>query len=256
MSSNSQNPLRMIRDPFDGNSFVFPETECTAERGQFFNRMNEIQAFLYTTKLSFDVCKEKYEKIITTLPSRENTPMKLEMNGGNFVIMPASRIVALTEDGINILTRQAFIMFYGSFETYLYQLFERSFPLIGVTEDILKKSRDILMPGNWDGKFCKMNEVFVIGYKASDLTCRFNKFEMNFGGSKYDNPLYFLHELAQVRHRIVHASSILENNEKIFIDMNIFNEFFGFFFHLTDYVDSLFAKKFGYDRKKINSGEA
>ena len=79
---------------------------------------------------------------------------------------------------------------------------------------------------------------------------------MNFGGSKYDNPLYFLHELAQVRHRIVHASSILENNKKIFIDMNIFNEFFGFFFHLTDYVDSLFAKKFGYDRKKMNSGES
>lgn len=256
MSSNSQNPLKMISDPFDGSSFVLPETECTIERGQFFNRMNEIQAFLYATKLSFDVCKEKYEKIILGLPSSGDTPMKLEMNGGNFIIMPASRIVALTEDGINILTRQAFVMFYGSFETYLYQLFERSFPLIGVTENILEKSLEILMRGNWDGKFCKMNEVFDIGYKASDLTCKFNNFEMNYESTQYKNPLYFLNELAQVRHRIVHASSILENNRKIFIDMNIFNEFFGFFFHLTDYVDSLFAKKFSYDRKKINSGEA
>ena len=149
----------MNRDPFDGNSFVFPETECTVERGQFFNRMNEIQAFLYTTKISFDACKEKYEKIITDLPSKEKTPMKLEMNGGNFIIMPASRIITLTEDGINILTRQAFIMFYGSFETYLYQLFERSFLSIGVTEDILERSRVILLLKNWDGKFCKMNEV-------------------------------------------------------------------------------------------------
>jgi hypothetical protein len=247
----------MIPDPFSGDTFVLPETDCTSERILFFKRMNEIQSLLYVTKLSFDVCKKDYEEnIIPKLPTKEKTPMRLKMNGGNSIDMPASRIVALTIDGINILTRQSFIMFYGSFETYLYQLFERSFPLIGVTEEILEKSRDMLMLKNWDGKFCKMNEVFDIGYKASDLTCRFNSFEMDFEGIKHKNPLHFLSELAQVRHRIVHASSILENNRKIFIDMNVFNEFFGFFFLLTDYVDSLFAKKFGYDRKKINPGEA
>ena len=74
--------------------------------------MNEIQSLLYITKLSFDVCKKNYEKnIIPKLPSKEKTTMRLEINGGNFIIIPALRIVALTKDGINILTRQAFIMF-------------------------------------------------------------------------------------------------------------------------------------------------
>ena len=79
---------------------------------------------------------------------------------------------------------------------------------------------------------------------------------MNFEGKKHKNPLHFLDELAQIRHRIVHASSILENDRLIFIHMNNFNTLFGFFFLLTDYVDNLFAKRFGYDRKMINPGEA
>jgi len=247
----------MIPDPFSGDTFVLPETDCTSERILFFKRLNEILSFLYVTKLSFDVCKKHYEEsIIPNIPDKDKTPLKLEMNGNNPIYLPAARIIEISSNGINILTRQTFIMFYGSFETYLFQLFERSFPLIGVTEEILEESRNILMSSNWDGKFCKMNEVFDIGYKASDLVNWFNSFEMDFEGIKYKNPLLFLSELAQVRHRIVHASSILENNRMIFLDMNIFNNIFGFFFHLTSYVDKLFAKKFDYDRKRVNPSDA
>ena len=257
MTSSSQNPLNMIPDPFVGNTFVLPVTECTYERKQFFRRMNEIQAFLFITKHSFDVCKEKYEKIIIPkLPSKANTFIKLEMNGGNFIAMPAARIIKVTTNGINLLTRQAFVMFYGSFETYLFQLFEKSFPLVGVINNILDESRNILMLKKWDGKFCRMNEVFNIQYKANDLMNRFNSFEMNFESMKHKNPLNFLDDLAQMRHRIVHASSILEGDKLIFIDINSFHGFFGFFLLLTDYIDNLFAKKFGYTRQKINPAEA
>lgn len=257
MTTTPDNPLGMVPDPFAGNAFVLPKTVCTEERQQFFRRMNEIQALLYITKVSFDVCKERYEEvIIPKLPSKANTPIKLEMNGGNFIVMPADRIIGITTNGINLLTRQALVMFYGSFETYLFQLFEKSFPLVGITNDILDKSRDILMLKKWDGKFCKMNEVFKVDYRANDLTSKFNSFEMDFEGKKHKNPLNFLDELAQVRHRIVHASSILENNKLIFIDMNIFHGFFGFFFLLTDYVDNLFAKRFSYTRQRLNPSEA
>ena len=219
--------------------------------------MNEIQSLLYVTKLSFDICKKNYEEnIIPMLPTKEKTHNRLEINGGNPIFLPAAKIIKITSNGIDILTRQAFIMFYGSFETYLYQLLERSFPNIGIKEDILDKSRDILMSKKWDGKFCKMNEVFNIEYKANELMNWFNRFEMDFEGKKHKNPLSFLDALAQVRHRIVHASSILENNRLIFIDMNIFHELFGFFFLLTDYIDNLFAKRFSYDRKILNPGEA
>ena len=208
-------------------------------------------------KLSFDACKEKYEKdIIPKLPTGVKTPIKIEMNGGNSIIMPAGRIIEITTNGINLLTRQVFVMFYGSFETYLFQLIEKTFPLVGVTENLLDKSRDILMLRKWDGKFCKMNEIFKIGYQASDLITRFESFEMDFEGKKHKNPLDFLDKLAQVRHRIVHASSILENDELVFIDMNIFHDFFGFFFLLTDYIDKRFAEKFGYAREKLNPSKA
>jgi hypothetical protein len=257
MTATPDNPLSMVPDPFVGNTFVLSKTDCTEERKQFFRRMNEIQAFLFITKHSFDVCREKYERnIIPTLPLKANTSIKLEMNGGNFIVLPASRIIEMTTNGINLLTRQAFVMFYGSFETYLFQLFERSLPLVGVTGNILDESRDILMLKKWDGKFCKMNEVFGINYKASDLINHFKTFEMDFQGEKHRNPLTFLDEIAQVRHRIVHASSLLENDKLIFIDMNIFHGFFGFFFLLTDYIDERFASKFGVARTITNPAEA
>ncbi len=256
MSSISQNPLNMEPDPFDGKSFVLPETSCTDERKLFFKRMNEIQALLFTTKLSYDVCNKEYKRIIPNMPSQGNTPIKLEINGENFIIMPASRIIDLTTDGINIITRQSFIMFYGSFETYLFQLCERSFPLVGVTDNILDKSRDILSGKSWDGKFCGLSNAFSLGYKDSDLNRCFKNFEMDFEGKKIKKPLQLLDSLAQVRHRIVHASSILETGNLIFININIFHSLFGFFFLLTNYVDDLFAKKFNYSRNKINPGKA
>jgi hypothetical protein len=255
MSSSSQNPLNMQPDPFDGKSFVLPETKCTEERTSFFKRMNEIQALLFTTKLSYDVCNKEYKKMIPDLPFQSNTPMKLEIDG-NFIIMPASGIIDVTSDGINIVTRQSFIMFYGSFETYLFQLCERSFPLTGVTEKILEKSLDILSGKSWDGKFCGLSSAFSLGYKDSDLNRCFENFEMVFEGKKIKKPLQLLDSLAQVRHRIVHASSLLESGNLIFININMFHSLFGFFFLLTDYIDNLFAKKFNYSRNKINPGRA
>ena len=50
----TQNPLGMKPDSYAGDFFVLPETNCTDERKLFFRRMNEIQALLYITKLSFD----------------------------------------------------------------------------------------------------------------------------------------------------------------------------------------------------------
>lgn len=190
------------------------------------------------------------------MPSKETTPIKLEINSSNFIIMPASQILKLTTNGIDILTRQAFIMFYGSFETYLFQLCERSFPLVGVNDNILDKSREILSGKPWDGKFCGLSETFCLGYKDGELSSRFKNFEMVFEDEKLKKPLQLLDAFAQVRHRIVHASSILETGNLIFINIDIFHSLFGFFFLLTDYVDNLFAERFNYNRIKINPGEA
>ena len=144
---------------------------------------------------------------------------------GNYA---CKKIVKMTHDGLNILARQIFIMIYGSLETYLFQIFERTYPNIGITENILDTSLDILMKRKWDGKFCKMSEVFDVNYCAGDLMNRFDGIEMNFEGKLINNPLNFLDELTQIRHLIIHAPSILEKDNLVSIDIRFFHEFFIF----------------------------
>jgi hypothetical protein len=79
---------------------------------------------------------------------------------------------------------------------------------------------------------------------------------MEFEGKTFKNPLDFLDELTQVRHRIVHASSILEKDRVIFIDTDDLPVLVAFLFHLTDYIDDMFAKRFGYLRVVLNPAEA
>jgi hypothetical protein len=248
----------MIPDPYDGKTFVFSTTPCTDERKLFFKRMNEILGFFYVTSLCYHEYERHFNKSVPNLPLKENTPIKIRLKASKSVMMPARRVLSFTKEGLDILARQIFVMIYGSFETYLYQLFERSFPTVGLSyaETILDKSRDILMLKQWDGKFCAMNDAFNIGYRASDLISHFSNFEMDFEGKRHSNPLNFLDELAQIRHRIVHASSILEKDKMIFIDLNNFHGLFGFFFLLTGYVDNVFAKKFNYTRQELDPAKA
>lgn len=256
MNDNDKNPLGMVPDPFDGKTFVLPETPCTLERRLFFQRMKEILVFLNVTSYSFLECRKNVENLIPKLPFRDKTEIKIERSGGRSVTMPARKIVGMTIDGNDILARQIFVMIYGSFETYLFQLFDKTYPKIGITEDALDISIDILMKKKWDGKFNKMSEIFDVNYRAGDLMNCFNNLKMDFNGKSIKNPLNFLDELAQIRHRIVHASSILEKGNLVFIDIIFFHEFFYFCFLLTDYVDEIFSKKYGYPRNNLDPAKA
>jgi len=253
--TETSNPLGMIPDRYDGKTFVLPPTPCTEERRLFLRRTNEILGFLFVTCLSYQEYKGQLEKIIPTLPMKENTPMKITLKS-RMSMMPAKRIIALTKDGINVLARQVIVMIYGSFETYLFGLFDRSYPAVGISEDLLETSLDIMMKKRWDGKFSKMEQVFGIEYRAGRLSDYFSGFTMDFEGKIFKNPLDFLDELTQIRHRIVHASSILDKDRLIYIDLDILPVLVAFFSHLTDYIDEMFAKRFGYVRTVVNPAEA
>ena len=233
MNESEKNPLEMVPDPYDGKTFVLPQTLCTDERRLFFKRMNEILGFLYVTTFSFDEGRKNLEKIVPKLPFGDKTDIKIEWKDGRSIITPARKLIAMTKEGLDILARQIFVMIYGSFETYLFQLFDRSYPNIGVSENTLDISIDILMRKKWDGKFCKMRDVFGVAYKANDLILHFSDLQMDFSGKKIKNPLMFLDELAQVRHRVVHASSILDTGNLVFVDITFFHEFFYFCSLLT-----------------------
>jgi hypothetical protein len=256
MSKDSDNPLRMIADPYAGDGFVFPETPCTEQRRSWFRRANEISGFLMTTELALKECKTKYEQEAAQRRLKPDTPFKLGSSDGRSVITPLGTFLKQFTDGVDVLCRQVFVMYYGSLETYLFELIERSYPEIGTTEDLLQSSLGIMMGSNWDGKFCKMRDIFGINYRASDIKNHFRSFEMDFEGKKFQNPLLFLDELAQVRHRIVHASSILATGQAIYINAQVFHAHYAFCALLTDYIDSLFSKKFNYRRIMINPAKA
>ncbi len=228
MNDKNQNPLGMVPDPFDGKTFVLPETPCTRERRLLFQRMKEIIGFFNVASYSFQECRKNLELLIPKLPFGDKTDFKIEWTDGRSITMPARKIVNMTFDGNDILARQIFIMIYGSFETYLFQMFDRTYPKIGITKDTLDVSLDILMRRKWDGKFNKMSEVFDVNYRAGELMNHFKDFKMTFSGNSIKNPLSFLDKLAQIRHRIVHASSILEKGNLVNIDITVFHEFFYF----------------------------
>jgi hypothetical protein len=256
MTDKSQNPLGMVRDPFAGDLFILPDTLCTDQRKAFFSRFNEILKFLYISDLALVDCKTKYAQFLSNDKLKTDTPLKLAFSDGQSTIMPVCSFLNGCNDGVEFLCRQVFVMFYGSWETYLFQILERSFPLIGISENILEKSLAILMSGSWDGKFCKMQNTPGIDYKASDLISHFKRFEMDFGGKIFEKPFDFLDEIAQIRHRIVHYSSMMENGEPIFINFQQLPSTYSFYAHLTEYVDKLYSNKFNYTQIKINPAEA
>lgn len=256
MAIDPKNPLGMIADPYAGDSFIFPETLCTEQRRFWFRRTNEIFGFLMTTELALKECKTKYEYIVSQKKLKPDTPFKLESSDGRSVVIPVKTFVKQCGNGVDVLCRQVFVMYYGSLETYLFELLERSFPKIGIVENILDSSLEIMMGSKWDGKFCKMRDVFGLNYKANDIKNHFSAFEMNFEGKIFKNPLLFLDELAKIRHKIVHASSILEKGKLIYINAEVFHAHYAFCVLLTDYIDALFAKRFGYEQVKIHPAGA
>ena len=255
MADKSKNPIEMVRDPYAGDGFILPDTLCTDQRKAFFRRANEILKFLTISDLALKECKNKYEQLLSKDQLEPDTPLKFGFSDGRSTIMSVRSFLNGCNEGVELLCRQVFVMIYGTWETYLFEILEISFSQIGISENILEQSLKILMKGNWDGKFCKMQNILGITYKASDLVNHFKGFEMNFGGTIFKNPFHFLDELAQIRHRIIHASSMLDNGKPIFINAQMFPAYLSFFALLTEYVDRLFSERFKYTQVKINPAE-
>lgn len=246
----------MVPDTYAGDTFILPDTLCSDQRKLWFRRSNEIIGFLILTELALKESRSKYAQLMTQGKLKSDTPIKIESTDGRSIILPAHSFLKQFENGVDILCRQVFIMLYGSLETFIFELIERSFLQIGVTENILERSIDIMMRKKWDGKLCKLRDIFGLSYEATNMIKHFGEFQMELEGKTYKNPLIFLDELAQIRHKIIHASSIFEKGKLIFVNAQVFHAYYGFCALLTDYVDDLFAGVFGYPRVKINPAEA
>ena len=101
-----------------------------------------------------------------------------------------------------------------------------------------------------------MRDTFGIDYKSSELKAHFQNFKMKFEGQQYKDPLQFLNELAQLRHRIVHASNIMQGTTIIVIRGQVLYKFHTFYALLTEYIDDLFAQKFDFERELIDPAKA
>lgn len=261
MKKDSDNPLGMIKDPFVGDNFVFGETLCTVQRKNWFQNANQILAFQAATILSLQETKAKY----SALKLSQDTPIRLLYEDGMSFMTPLKLLVKFLDGGIHFMGQQIFIRLYGSFETYLFQLIDRTLIESGITEGRLEQSISIIMNKTWDGKFCAMNEKFGIGYKSSKLHKHFKDFPLVFMGGRFEEPLVFMDEIARIRHLIIHNSGIVDNHlaEKyslpnleegklILLDHRICIEFFAFLNLLTEYIDQLFSLKYNFHRESLN----
>jgi hypothetical protein len=253
---HEKNPLGMIPDPYAGDTFVFPATPCSDQRRLWFRRCNEIMGFLNLTEMALVETRSKYESLIAPGKLGPDTPLKIGFSDGRSIMLPAQTLINRCIGGVDILRRQVFVMLYGSLETFLFDLIARSFTEIGITENILDLSLEIMMKKKWDGRFCKMRDLFELPYEAGDMMNHFKGFQMEFEGKVLKNPISFLDELAQIRHRIIHASSILEGDKLIFVNADIFHAYCAFCALLTDYIDGLFAKRFAYTRVEVDPAKA
>ncbi len=256
MTSKQRDFTRLVPDPYPGEGYVFPTTLCSDERRLWFRRNNEILGFFRIVhhvlqRTAIDLRKKRGERVL-----EPETIMKISGTYSWALITSAQRYHDLSVESVEILARQVFVMLYGSLETYLLQLLERSFAQIGHADNVLDRSLDILMKRRWDGKFCAMRDAFSLDYQASHLIDHFRGFGMVLELKTYANPLEFLDELAKIRHRIVHASSISQHGQMIFINGEIFPFAHAFYALLTDYVDSLFCTRFRFDRRTLDPGSA
>ena len=172
MPSEKGNPLGMIRDPYAGDGFILPDTLCTDERKIWFRRSKEILSFLTISELALKDCRKKYETLLSGKKLHPDTPLKFDFSDGRSTIMPVGKFLVGCNEGIELLCRQVFIMLYGSWETYLFELLERSLPKVNISENILEESLKIMMKGNWDGKFCRMRDLLGIGASCRNNTNR------------------------------------------------------------------------------------
>lgn len=248
MIKHNDNPLGLVPDPFAGDIFVLPPTLCTEQRKGWFHRVNEIMAFQLITEYALRKCKESVPPLIPG----ETTPTRINSPDGRAVIMTKKGLEQRAGDGLEYLGRQVFVMLYGAFEMYLFELIERSFPEFGITEEIDKKSIEIMMGKKWDGKLCSLSDTFQLNYKVSDLIKSFKDFKLFFEEKQFTNPVLFLEELAPIRHRIVHGINTNKEGKPIYINFGILQPLRGYYFLMTDYIDELFNARFGFQRTMVD----
>jgi len=95
MESENKNPLKMVADPYSGDTFVLPETFCTDERRLWFRRTNEIIAFLMTTELAIKEAKLRYQQILSQKKLKLDTPMKIKSSDGRSLVCPAQTLIRM-----------------------------------------------------------------------------------------------------------------------------------------------------------------
>ena len=265
---DANNPLKMVKDPLCGDVLVLGDSFCTVQRRQWFRRSNEILAFQMVAVYALKECDRDISERIPQLPHKDATPLAIDMNGHR-IEAPARRIVQAAKGGVDVVARQVFAMSYGSFETYLLQLMTQSFPLVGREHDVSDESVKMLIGKSWRSKFAKMDSTLGLGHKDGELVAHFAGFNMRCLRSDFKHPLDFMSRIGEIRHRIVHASSIIDadftekyphtramQGKSVGIKLDTNHEMYAFYALLTDYIDDLFARRFGFDRQLVNPATA
>jgi len=258
----SCNPIG-IREIEPGGPFVFSPVLCSTRRKEYFERANRHLA-MYSCLSIYSFFGNKAINIESKRRGiDDNTPFLLEIS--NHFMQTSYRQLkkSYSQSGAQ-LTNQVFLMLYGNFDAFLFDLVHDAKRHLG-SRDPFQDTITLLSATRWSGKLDRLSQKLSLNISQGELFQQYNGVEMGFLGQPTKDPVEFLQCMADLRHRLIHGGSradskLIQKYPDAGLDDGDYIELpFGlpfiisyFLIPFTDYIDKSFCDQFSWEREMIS----
>lgn len=246
-----------------GGPFVLSPVLCSSRRKDYFERANRHLA-MYSSLSIYAYFGN--EAIIIESKRRDiddNTPVRLNIS--NHIMQTSYRQLkkSFSRSGAQ-LTNQVFLMLYGNFDAFLFDLVHDAQHQLG-SRDPIQDAITMLSTTRWRGKLDRVSQKLSVNTAKGKLTRVFKDIEMGFFGQPTNDPIEFLQCMADLRHRLIHGGSRadskliqkypdagLAEGQYIELPFGLPFSISYFFIPLTDYLDKAFCDQFDWKREMVS----
>lgn len=242
--------------------YILPPQLCSNRRREFFLRANRILGSYTTLTIYSEYGKQWGELQAKNGVFGETTPMRFTINGRT---MQTSyrKFKELYQKGIPQLTNYIYLMIYGNFESFLSDLVcdglsDQGHP--NPEEETIK----LMMATKWLGKIDRISQRLGVDLGKRKRDIHFQNLHMEFAGNVYKDPIGFLQNMADIRHRLIHYSgridalfmiefpkSSISVGDLIVLPAHLPYDVNNYFVLLTELIDGAFSEQFGWSRESI-----
>jgi hypothetical protein len=261
MSGTQPNPLGMRQIEPDG-PFVLSPVLCSERRKEYFHRANRILATYCSLAAYAHFGKEALESTANQKQLSDTNPIRINMS--DYVMQTTYRQLRKSHSRAGAqLTNQIFLMIYGNFDAYLFDLVRDALSDLAV-QDPIQEAVSMLASMRWAGKIDRLSNKLSVKLPKRKLLQKYKDIEMGFLGKASKNPIDFLQSMANLRHRLVHSAgradpkliqeypnSGLKEGDLIELPFGLPYSINFFFVPFTDVLDESFCDQYSWRREMI-----